>query len=321
MNRKFEIEKSELQAYLDMHLTYSEIAEKYGCSMWTVMERAKEYGLKSYARKYQMICNNPTADAEVRKKISDTIAGMWENGAYSDRVNGMAGLVGELYPNYRPEGAKTSYREKAKFYHPEGICLCCGKQLNWDDDSIEVHHVDEDHENYLLTNLMPLCHSCHRKYHRKSQPIVTISKSFVFDAAHYLPYHDRRCKFLHGHTYHLEVAVKGRVLQETGMVMDFGKLKQIVEHDVLDDFDHGFLNNTIEYPTCELMITWMWAKLSKNIKGLYRIKLYETDGSFCELTGGTSKWYLSQFESDWTRDTAKQESEGNVATYERDEDE
>lgn len=317
MKRVFNIEKSELQSYLDMHMTYAQIAEKYGCSMGTVMERAKEYGLKSEARKHQMIENNPMANAEVRKKVSNTIAQMWETGAYSDRTNGMAGLIGQLYPNYTPEGSKHNYREKAKFYHPEGVCFCCGKQLSWDDDSIEVHHVDEDHENYELTNLMPLCHSCHRKYHRKSQPVVTISKSFVFDAAHYLPYHDRRCKFLHGHTYHLEIAVKGRVLQETGMVMDFGKLKKIVDEQILDDFDHGFLNNTIEYPTCELMVTWIWAKLSKFIKGLQRIKLYETDGSFCELTGGVSKWYLSQFECDWTKRVDIQESEGNIATYER----
>ena len=52
MNRIFEIEEEQLKKYLDMHLTYAEIAEKYGCSSWTVMKRAKEAGLKSDARKY-----------------------------------------------------------------------------------------------------------------------------------------------------------------------------------------------------------------------------------------------------------------------------
>ena len=318
MNRVFKIEKEELAAYLDMHLTYAEIAEKYGCSTWTVMSRAKECGLHSTARAHQMSVDNPMAKAEIRQKVSDAIADLWEKGAYSDRKNGMAGLVGELYPGYIPEGRKDRYREKAKFYHPDATCFCCGKQLSWDDKSLEVHHVDEDRDNFALTNLMPLCHSCHRKYHRKSQPVVTISKEFVFDAAHYLPYHDRRCKFLHGHTYHLEIAVKGRVLQETGMVIDFGKLKHIVETEILDDFDHGFLNETIEYPTCELMITWIWAKLSRYVKGLQYIKLYETDGSYSIVDAATNKWYLSQFESDWTRkgmliDTSViGEEEGNI---------
>lgn len=301
MKRVFDIEKDLLKSYLDMHMTYTEIAEKYGCSKWTIMSRAKEFGLRSDARRYQMTENNPMAKEEVRSKVSDVIARMWEEGSYSDRVNGMAGLVGELYPNYDPAGSKHNYREKAKFYHPEAKCLCCGKQLSWEDNSIEVHHVDGDHNNYALTNLMPLCHSCHRKYHRKSQPVMQICKSFVFDACHFLPYHDRRCKFMHGHTYHMEICVQNRVLQETGMVIDFGELKTIVNEDVIDSFDHGFLNEYIDYPTCEMMVTWIWAVLSRRVKGLHRIKVYETDGSYCMLTSDMSKQYLQQFECDWTK--------------------
>lgn len=301
MKRVFDIEKDLLKSYLDMHMTYTEIAEKYGCSKWTIMSRAKEFGLRSDARRYQMTENNPMAKEEVRSKVSDVIAHMWEEGSYSDRVNGMAGLVGELYPNYDPAGSKHNYREKAKFYHPEAKCLCCGKQLSWEDNSIEVHHVDGDHNNYALTNLMPLCHSCHRKYHRKSQPVMQICKSFVFDACHFLPYHDRRCKFMHGHTYHMEICVQNRVLQETGMVIDFGELKTIVNEDVIDSFDHGFLNEYIDYPTCEMMVTWIWAVLSRRIKGLQHIKVYETDGSYCMLTADMSKQYLQNFECDWTK--------------------
>ena len=301
MKRVFDIERDLLKSYLDMHMTYAEIAEKYGCSKWTVMSRAKEFGLRSDARRHQMTENNPMAKEEVRSKVSDVIARMWETGSYSDRINGMAGLVGELYPNYDPAGSKHNYRKKAKFYHPEAKCLCCGKQLSWEDDSIEVHHVDEDHNNYALTNLMPLCHSCHRKYHRKSQPIMQVCKSFVFDACHFLPYHDRRCKFMHGHTYHMEICVQNRVLQETGMVMDFGELKTIVNEDVIDSFDHGFLNQYIDYPTCEMMVTWIWAVLSRRVKGLQHIKVYETDGSYCMLTADMSKQYLQNFECDWTK--------------------
>lgn len=307
MERIFEIEKEQLKKYLDMHLTYKEIAEKYGCSFWTVMSRAKEYGLKSEARKYQMQTDNPTAKKEVAKKISNTIASMWEQGLYDGRVNGMLGMAGEKHPSYIPEGRASRYREKAMFYHPEAKCLCCGEQLSWDDNSIEVHHVNGNHEDFSLTNLKPLCHSCHKKYHRKSQPFVTITKSFVFDCCHYLPYHDRKCKFLHGHTYHMEVSVKDRVLQETGMVIDFGYLKQVVNEYVLDKFDHGFLNQYMEYPTCEIMINWIWQQLSPKVKGLCRIRLWETDGSYCEMTGEDVAYYLQNFECDWTKDEEGEE--------------
>ena len=302
MKRVFNIEREQLKQYLDMHMTYSDIAEKYNCSSWTIMNRAKEYGLKSDARKYQMQIDNPAAKEEVARKISNTISKMWEDGVYDGRVNGMLGLIGEKNPNYLPEGRSARYREKAIFYHPEARCMCCGKQLSWEDKSIEVHHVDGNHENFSLTNLKPLCHSCHRKYHRTSQPIVTITKSFVFDACHYLPYHDRRCKFLHGHTYHMEVSIKDRVLQETGMVIDFGYLKKVVDECVLDDFDHGFLNEFIEYPTCEIMINWIWQRLSVKLKGISRIRLWETDGSYCEMTGEDVSYYLQNFECDWTKD-------------------
>lgn len=302
MNKKFDIEENLLKEYLDMHMTYTEIAEKFGCSHWTVMQRAKEYGLKSEARKYQMIENNPMADVAVRQKVSDTIAKMWESGKYDERINGMLGMTNNKNPNFKPEGTPYNYRKKAMFYHPEAICVCCGKSLSWEDKSIEVHHVNEDHDDFTLTNLAPLCHSCHRKYHRKSQPIVQITKSFVFDACHYLPYHDRKCKFLHGHTYHMDITVKNRVLQETGMVMDFGVLKKIVEEKIIEPFDHGFLNQYIEYPTCEIMINWIWKELSKDIKGLYKIKLWETDGSYCEIDAKDMKYYLLNFESDWTKE-------------------
>lgn len=307
MERIFDIEKDELKKYLDMHMTYMDIAEKYGCSSWTVMKRAKEYGLKSDARKYQMQTDNPAAKEEVAKKISATIAKMWEDGRYDNRVNGMLDCVGENHPLYVPEGRAHNYREKAKFYHPEAVCLCCGKSLSWEDNSLEVHHVNENREDFSLTNLKPLCHSCHKKYHRKSQPIVTITKSFVFDACHYLPYHDRRCKFLHGHTYHMEISVKDRVLQETGMVIDFGQLKNIVQETVLDKFDHGFLNEYIEYPTCEIMISWIWQQLSLKLKGITRIRLWETDGSYCELTSDDMLYYLQNFESDWTKNIKEED--------------
>lgn len=302
MNRVFEIEEEQLKAYLDMHLTYKEIAEKYNCSHWTVMKRAQEYGLKSEARKHQMIKDNPVAKEEVRKKISETIAKMWEDGQYAERINGMQGMTGEKNSNFLPEGSKVLYRAKAMHYHPVAECHCCGKKLSWDDKSLEVHHVDGDHNNLLLTNLKPLCHSCHKKYHRKSQYTVTITKSFVFDACHYLPYHDGKCKFMHGHTYHMDVSVKDKVLQETGMVMDFSLLNRIVKEEVIEKFDHGFLNEYIEYPTCEVMISWIWRQLSVRIKGLSSIKVWETDGSCCELTANDMTQYLRDFEGEWRKE-------------------
>ena len=309
MTKQVHIEKEQLEKYFAMHKTYDEMAKDFGCSAYTVMKHANAFGMRSDARKYQMMQDNPARKEAVKKKISDTVAQMWKDGYYEERVNGMAGITGEKHPSWKEDGGKSPYREKAKFYHPEAICHCCGKKLSWDDKSMEVHHVDGDHNNYILSNLQPLCHSCHRKYHRKGQHRVEITRRFTFEACHYLPYHDGKCKYLHGHSYVLEVSVKNVVLPETGMVMDFGKLKDIVNEKVVDVLDHSFFNDLIPYPTCEYMIMWIWRQLSQDVKGLSRLKLYETENSYCILDSKDMDFYLKQFESDWRKENKEENNE------------
>ena len=55
---------------------------------------------------------------------------------------------------------------------------------------------------------------------------VMVSKEFTFDAAHHLYDYDGKCKALHGHTYHLQLAVSG-MLDNRAMAVDFGDIKQI----------------------------------------------------------------------------------------------
>jgi 6-pyruvoyltetrahydropterin/6-carboxytetrahydropterin synthase len=56
--------------------------------------------------------------------------------------------------------------------------------------------------------------------------IIRITKEFQFEMAHALLGHDGPCKNIHGHSYKLDVTVKGKVKQNTtdpdeGMVVDF----------------------------------------------------------------------------------------------------
>lgn len=46
----------------------------------------------------------------------------------------------------------------------------------------------------------------------------------------------------HGHTYTCSVAVEGRVDDETGMVMDLGKLDEVLAAEVVARFDHRNIN-------------------------------------------------------------------------------
>lgn len=46
----------------------------------------------------------------------------------------------------------------------------------------------------------------------------------------------------HGHTYTVDVTVRGTIDERTGMIMDLGDLDRVLERDVRARFDHANLN-------------------------------------------------------------------------------
>jgi 6-pyruvoyltetrahydropterin/6-carboxytetrahydropterin synthase len=62
-----------------------------------------------------------------------------------------------------------------------------------------------------------------------------------FDAAHTLRGYAGECAKLHGHTWDVEVTVRGDRLDEIGIVYDFKTLKEDLR-DVLSAYDHAFLD-------------------------------------------------------------------------------
>ena len=83
---------------------------------------------------------------------------------------------------------------------------------------------------------------------------IRLTKTFDIEMAHALKDYDGKCRFIHGHTFGLEVTVRGKVLRDEshpkdGMVMDFSVLKKIVKQHIVDVFDHAFvLNKKAEFP-------------------------------------------------------------------------
>jgi len=112
---------------------------------------------------------------------------------------------------------------------------------------------------------------------------MIVTKRIEFDAAHYLPNYNGKCKNLHGHRFRLEVSVKGFVVPNTGMVMDFKNLKEKMKK-VVSMLDHNVLNNIIKNPTAENIILWIWEKLvlSEHLLCIESIRLWETPDCYCE---------------------------------------
>jgi queuosine biosynthesis protein QueD len=69
-----------------------------------------------------------------------------------------------------------------------------------------------------------------------------------FDAAHALVGYPGQCKNLHGHTWDVEVSVRGDKLDEVGIVYDFKDLKENLK-SILDQYDHAYLNEIPPFDT------------------------------------------------------------------------
>jgi len=123
---------------------------------------------------------------------------------------------------------------------------------------------------------------------------MKVCKMFTFDAAHYLPSYEGKCRNLHGHTWKLEVEVSSDELiqegSETGMVVDFAKVKDVVNREVINKLDHNLLNDMVKNPTCENLLGWIWDNLQTELEEchgfLTRLRLYETSDSYAECSKG-----------------------------------
>jgi 6-pyruvoyltetrahydropterin/6-carboxytetrahydropterin synthase len=84
---------------------------------------------------------------------------------------------------------------------------------------------------------------------------------------------------MHGHSYRLEVAVRG-VLRSRGpargMIEDFDKIERLVGERVIDVLDHHNLNDSIENPTVENIALWIWKRLERVLPTLDELVLWET---------------------------------------------
>lgn len=70
----------------------------------------------------------------------------------------------------------------------------------------------------------------------------TVTRMFRFCAAHRLMLHGGRCRNLHGHNYAVNAIITGYKGTSTNMVIDFGKLKEVLSPAV-DEFDHKLILN------------------------------------------------------------------------------
>lgn len=104
-----------------------------------------------------------------------------------------------------------------------------------------------------------------------------------FDSAHNLRNYNGPCEALHGHTYRVRVSYSGAELQNTGMLIDFKRLKAALA-DVISYLDHRYLNELPEFraqnPTAEIIAKYIFTRIRQILgPGVSRVTVWETPGS------------------------------------------
>ena len=113
---------------------------------------------------------------------------------------------------------------------------------------------------------------------------TTVTRAFSFEAAHQLPWHSGACRNLHGHGYRLEVTVTGPI-NDDGIVIDFADLSALVRREVIDRYDHTYLNDLLDNPTAELIAQDAFKRLEAAGLEVTRLRLWETDDCSVEIVG------------------------------------
>ena len=102
-----------------------------------------------------------------------------------------------------------------------------------------------------------------------------IFKEFTFEAAHHLavnvanghPY-----ARLHGHSFKVEVFLKGEKDEKKNWLCDFGEIERQIGQ-LRRELDHNYLNEIpgLEVPTLENISRWIWDRLDNELPGLERV--------------------------------------------------
>jgi 6-pyruvoyltetrahydropterin/6-carboxytetrahydropterin synthase len=131
---------------------------------------------------------------------------------------------------------------------------------------------------------------------------VEVTRAFQFSAAHRLnnprfsPAENAqlygRCNNPngHGHTYRLEVTIRGRISSDTGWIEGGPTLETVVRSTVLDRFDRANLDREITprdgpTSTTEVLLGLIWRLLDGCLPAgrLHRLRLEETSNNFFQL--------------------------------------
>src|SRR4029077_18070743 len=117
---------------------------------------------------------------------------------------------------------------------------------------------------------------------------LELRKTFQFEAAHLLPRlpENHKCRRLHGHSFKVEIAVRGPLEPRLGWVMDYADLSAAFQ-PLWTQLDHFYLNEIpgLANPTSENIALWIRERLHPVLPGLAEVVVAETCTARCAYRG------------------------------------
>ena len=116
--------------------------------------------------------------------------------------------------------------------------------------------------------------------------MVEISQEFTFDAAHFLdgaPEYRR----MHGHSFYVEVTLRGEADPVTGFLRDLGEVNAALAA-IRETLDHRLLNEVegLGKPTLENLAKFIFTRAKATLPEVARVKLRRPSyGQSCSYEG------------------------------------
>jgi 6-pyruvoyltetrahydropterin/6-carboxytetrahydropterin synthase len=104
--------------------------------------------------------------------------------------------------------------------------------------------------------------------------MIELTQEFGFDAAHYLGVGAPENRRLHGHSFYVEVTLRGEPDARTGVLHDLGTVKAVLDK-IRHGLDHQLLNEVkgLENPTLENLARYIFQRAKSSLPGVARVKI------------------------------------------------
>lgn len=115
-----------------------------------------------------------------------------------------------------------------------------------------------------------------------------------FSAGHYLRNYRGKCENPHGHNYKVRITLRGRELDQAGLLLDFKQLKHVMR-PVIDRLDHQMINDIAPFternPSAENLAHYFFDETNLQLRQMTDGRVSVKDCTIYETDSTTATYY------------------------------